>query len=517
MFYTGDLTSAISHAIQTHKLVACFITDPSDSLAQEWESSYLTHTLSVCDGDVCYRPQALGEAIGEKAVLLRMEVGSKETGFLSAFCPVDEAPMLVVIQNGQVLERIGAEVGREEFVGRILRAVGLKEQATGDEAEVVEGDATAQPEQSQATPSESQAPAAISSVIPSEDTPTQPPHHPHPQVRTLLEERAQRLEADKLQRDAAEQASRTARANARRRESEQASNQDKGKGKQRATDENTEQSRARQNWIYQQKQRKDEAKRERERIMAQIESDRQERKVRALLAREGMETTSPLQQQTETESLLRTSGAAATASSLSPQSGTHCSLQIRLFDGSSIRSRFPSASATLAHDVRDWIKQSSPPGSGGADIPYNFRQILAPQPSRSIEVSEEHLTLSDLDLCPSATLVLVPVAGAADAYAGLNAGYLGWLYGLAGRVSYFLPSFSRIYLGGTGDAQEESNVEGARMAGADSDSAGGGASVRVRSLADQRAEEAKRKRTEFYNGNSLGFEGRKEEAEEEGK
>ena len=52
------------------------------------------------------------------------------------------------------------------------------------------------------------------------------------------------------------------------------------------------------------------------------------------------------------------------------------------------------------------------------------------------------------------------------------------------------------------------------MAGADTGPLdGSSARVRVKTLADQRAEAAKRGETEFYNGNSLGVDGRKDDDE----
>ena len=125
-----------------------------------------------------------------------------------------------------------------------------------------------------------------------------------------------------------------------------------------------------------------------------------------------------------------------------------------------------------------------------------------------------------LDLIPNATLVLVPVAGYTEAYGSSSsgAGIMGWAqgwYNSMPQVSYFLPSFSRLYMGGTGDAQEASNVEGAAAAGADNTSGDGGtAKLRVKTLADQRDEATKRDRDarpDFYNGNSLGVEGRKDD------
>ncbi|EMC98415.1 hypothetical protein BAUCODRAFT_67495 [Baudoinia panamericana UAMH 10762] len=497
MFHAGDLNSGISAAISEQKLVACFIAAPPDSSANNSANTSADSTLWEEE----WLPD-LQEIIADKAVLLRMERGSKEAGFLNAFCSIDRAPTLIVVHNGRVLEKLEGGVSRDDFVERLLRALGVEgmdESATAEDATVEEATASG-PVHPDAAP-----------LQPTQSTPAQASSTP----QQLFPDRAARLEADRLAREAAEKEARNARTEARRNEAEEAHAAHQDKGKQRATTENSEKQRARDAWIYEQKQRKDEAKKERERILNQIESDRQERKAKAARAKqaetqqEGASSPLPDARMAETK---RSAGA-----------GGMCSLQLRLFDGTSVRGRFSAPTATLAKDVRNFVKEQAPPGSGGADIPYSFRQILAPNPSRSIEVSEEHQTLSELDLVPNATLVLVPVAGAvASAYNPADAGYLGWAsswlnYGYSSlpNVSYYLPSFSRLYMGGTADPSERSNVEGAAMAGADTLPAaadageGSAAKVRVKTLADQREEQRKREGTEFYNGNSLGFEPRK--------
>lgn len=349
------------------------------------------------------------------------------------------------------------------------------------------------------------------STAPAETAPT---HNPE-QLQAILSERGQRLEAERLRREATEKAERIARARARREEEERAqaeAQQQSDKGKSRADGSEYARNKARVDWVQQQAKRKQEAKDEKERIMARIEADKRERKTKDEERKQAASAA------TASEPLPTDS-----SSTITPPAPTArtCALQVRLFDGSSIKTRFASDS-TLATAVREWIKTTSPPG--GADIPYNFRQILTPKPSRTIEISEETQTLFDVGLMPTATLVLVPVAGFTEAYSGgaSSGGLIGSAYGLVsgafglGRSAFgYLTGYGSgvnasqrdggIYMGGTADDQEPSNVQGARMAGADT--APGGSRVRVKTMAEQRAENEK-KGAEFYNGNSLGTEGR---------
>lgn len=492
MFHTGDLNSGISRAIQESKVVICFIRADDDHWSDIWEDYWLANKSQPMDMLEDPEPP-LGFILSAKAVLLRIAYGSQEADFLNAFCPIEKVPTIAVIRNGQVLEKLEGGIGKEEFQERLLVACGMK-------AAVQNG-----------APAEQ----AESSHDAAESIPGDIPQSPD-DVQSVFNERAQRLEAERRQREAAEKAERIARANARRKEAEEATANSNDKGKQRATAATTEErekQQARDAWIYRQKQRKDEAKKERERILGQIESDKQERRAQKDRAKE-----------------VQTTGGAGAFSSIpgadhsqiGPStlafSNRPCALQIRLFDGSSIRGKF-APDTTLALAVRTWVKEASP--EGGADIPYTFRQILAPQPSRSIEVSEEHQTLLDLGLIPNATLVLVPVAGFTNAYSHASGGYLSSAWniayncastasGILGSAISYIPGVGRLYMGGTSDPQESSNVEGALMAG--SDSAPKPENVRVKTLFDQQTEEVKRDRdrdraAEFYNGNSSAFEG----------
>lgn len=342
-------------------------------------------------------------------------------------------------------------------------------------------------------------------------------------VQSLLNERAQKLEADRLQKETAERAERIARANARRREAQEAEAAHKpDKGKQREGEPPaSEKAQARRDWVRQQKQRNDEAKRERERILLQIESDRLARKEKEAQRRE------LARQEAGAGDDAASTAAEPPASRSGAGPAQSCALQIRLFDGSSIRSRF-APDTTLSTGVRTWITSSSPPQI--TNVPYTFRLILAPQPSRTIEISEESQSLQELGLMPTATLVLVPVGGYTEAYAssgytgmlsrGLSAGYglVSGAFGLAGSVITSVTGIGRgegPYMGGMSDEQEPSNAQGQQMAGSDFNSgSSAGPSVKVRTLADQRAQEERNRRTELYNGNSLDFEPRKDDKDD---
>ncbi|KAG0055327.1 hypothetical protein BGZ83_008966 [Gryganskiella cystojenkinii] len=105
-------------------------------------------------------------------------------------------------------------------------------------------------------------------------------------------------------------------------------------------------------------------------------------------------------------------------------------LNIRLFDGSSIRNTFKATDTLEA--VREWINQNQE----DEDDAYNIVQLI---PSRTF--TDESKMLRDLELCPSATLVLKRTQTASAAY-GPDGGAVptllgyGWsALGFAGKMA----------------------------------------------------------------------------------
>ena len=175
--------------------------------------------------------------------------------------------------------------------------------------------------------------------------------------------------------------------------------------------------------------------------------------------------------------------------------------------------------------------------------PYFFRHILAPAPSRELSAGDESVELGEIDLAPSATLVLVPVKGYTDAYSG-GAGGVGGITGAATGIvggAFGLLSSTVGLVGSTigsvmgfgaqqeGGAGSSNGAGGGRTVGSrpttqepthdpvldqlqpqpqpPSAGTGTGTTMRVRTLADQRAREPQ----QFYNGNQLSTEPRPED------
>lgn len=188
-----------------------------------------------------------------------------------------------------------------------------------------------------------------------------------------------------------------------------------------------------------------------------------------------------------------------------PSSSKDCAVQVRVLDGSTIRSRFPSHQTLRTH-VRAWVDEQRSDG----DVPYTFKQILAPKPNRAITISEEEESLQDLGLTPSATLVMVPVQGSIAAYGsggpgllsrGFSAGY-GLVSGGVGVVTGALGAVL-----GVGQSPQPANTPPVSSSGdarsllSTPPSTAGG--INVRTLRDQQAAGDDH---QFYNGNQVRYE-----------
>ncbi|OCL02762.1 hypothetical protein AOQ84DRAFT_169837 [Glonium stellatum] len=499
MFHQGDLQSGIALAIQQAKLVACFVRDDSPE-SSTWEDEWLQDDL-------------LSTLLTQTAVLLRIQAGSLEAGFLSAFCPISKIPALVVIHNGQLREHLVSGTSREEFTSRLRVVLG------GDEAKGIMQTQVSIPSEASASASAGvpDNPEAHATLNSGSSTPASSAASststPSARVQALLTDRARRLEADKQLKEEAEKAARSAKA----------------KGKQKAVEEELEaagvsSTKSQQlSAAAQARKKKQDDRAELKRIQARIEADKQERKAREDARRAVAAEEAERRRQEQAE--LVEAEAQATSAKKAAVSSKNVHLNVRLFDGSTIRAYFPRTS-TLQDDVRVWVDKELSSHAGmpsSSPPPYTFKHILSPLPSHTLSASDEAAALENIDLAPSATLILVSVQGFTEAYSNAGGGVIGTLYGgVTGVVSGAVGLVSG-GLGLLGGALQSVTGYGAQPAQQGRDDLGEGrqvgsepgpsaaASIRVRTLADQRVKEQQDldrdpNSRQYYNGNQLNFE-----------
>ena len=209
----------------------------------------------------------------------------------------------------------------------------------------------------------------------------------------MLAEHRQHLEKDGKDKEDAEKPNQKAEAESQR----------------EAIDYNPTSAKAQQaDYVKQQQKRKYEAKLERERILRNIESNKAERKERD--ERRKALAYADAEEKDGAEGLVNRQ-LTREVSQRHDKGFSECAVQVRLFDGSTIRQRFPVEQSLRIH-VRSWIAEQT------LDTPYTFKQILTPKPNRNISIVEEEQSLYSLGFFPSATLVILPVQGYTSAYTG---------------------------------------------------------------------------------------------------
>lgn len=305
----------------------------------------------------------------------------------------------------------------------------------------------------------------------------------------MLAERRVRLEAEQKARETAERADRIEREKARKQEAADAAGESSGVGTARSS---------RVTYAQEQVQRKKQDRLDRERVLKQLEMDKLERKEKEERRRAAARAENIASDEIRID---ETKGVGP-----SKQTGD-CFIQVRLIDGGTIRSKF-ARDNNLASDVRRWVDQSRT--DGGA--PYTFKQILTPMPNRSLSTSDEHQTLQENGLLPSATLIQVPVPGYSETYGGGKGGFVRSkfeiLYGYIAALITAIIHAVQTFLGrrpsvssvshSTPKVTSPQDTPKSNSTGSASNNAG--TNIRIRTLRDQ---EADKDDQQLYNGNQV--------------
>lgn len=394
---------------------------------------------------------------------------------------MSEAPTLVVIQNGKLEEKLEKGVAQNDFVNRIRKVLGANPIPV------------ASPTSSTPVQQESHVPAVQSPIapMPAQSTPTPP-----------AAASSAPISASAFASTPAESTPTT-----------QSSLSSKAKGKQKAVPADPKPaetiSSAAQSARDALRKKKQEEKEELERIKARIEADKAERRAQA----EARKAERELERQAATPSTIPSSASINKKGSQAKE--VH--LNVRMFDGHTVRHTFPHT-ATLENDVRPWVDTEF---AARAEIshekhpPYHFKQILAPLPSREISAGEESEALGDIDLAPSATLVLIPVKGYTEAYSDVTGGLPGVvsnLFRTAIALIFVLFGFIGNLFGSRAEGMPaaasesraptlEQQQQQRDLPRAQTQQSSTSSNIRIRTLADQRMGESRDQH--FYNGNQV--------------
>ncbi|RKF74733.1 putative ubx domain-containing protein [Golovinomyces cichoracearum] len=441
MFYSDGLRNAIDEALRDSKLVACFITDNGDE-SQLWENDFL-------------QDQRIKRILSDQSVLLRLEAGSEEAGFLAAIFPIPKTPTFVLIEGGNLKEYITPGVLKDDFCRRLISIFVPNEKVPS---------AFRLPQLGSAVPGEDEFPAQSTSTVKTSHVPK------------AKEDGGNAAQEPKIE--------------------------------SQAHNPTTQLPSFSQNYALLQKKLQDQD--ERARILKRVEDDKKHRRTEA--ARRKAE------RQISNSNLASDSAKISCPPNSSPLH--FCSLLIRLFDGSTIRSKF-HGTATLSNEVRTFISQHQPEKS---HQPYIFKHILSPSSNHTIEATEETLSLQELGCFPNTTFILAPVKVYSEVYSKRGVGavtnsFIGGLINnglrmISGGLSMVVGTLSAA----VGSSSTDERAEGSQRNDNRNRSAPSNTSTSQLLAEMSNLEERNRMdEQQFYNGNSVNFQPRLNDHDEEKK
>ncbi|KAJ9662929.1 hypothetical protein H2198_001157 [Neophaeococcomyces mojaviensis] len=561
VFITGDnLQAAVARSLQENKALLCFVSDDGDE-STRWEVALLDDRIH--------------DGLQVKAVALRLEAGSEQAGFLNGVCPIESVPAIIVIQHARVIANWQhGKITFEELLTQLADRYASSSDESVHTPAVATPAAATTPTPAANTKLHIDLPpsdgrmrlpynaydhfrkltqqmlasgvrsnlvlrtqlrwleqmkidvitTAAKSILVQLDSLTEAPTLPDEVENRLLNTPAAMLNGGQLRSDQAPESSRASAAGSSTQGSVSAT---RGTSSARAVppsnaspapapppSSSSSQATQRADYVNRQRTLDQSQRAERERIKAQIAADKAAR-------REAEAARLSAQRKQELAEMRK-----ANSTTTNPQA-SDIRLQVRLFDGSTIRSSFAHDS-TISKDVRAWIDRTTQQKAASAQ-PYDLKLILTPLPNRTVEAGEEDMALSDVDgIGSSATMVMVPVKGYVDSYAaatGGGGGVTGVIssavsggVGLVGTVAGWAAGGIGRLIGVGGGAGTQTPAAGAdgrpESAAAPGQTAGG--NLRVRTLADQRKDEEDQRRrqgAQLYNGMGLNVQPRKDDDE----
>ncbi|GFF45710.1 UBX domain protein [Aspergillus lentulus] len=451
MFYSGGLQAGISLAVTEGKAVVCFVRDDEEA-SSVWEDEYFKDD------------EQFARLLETRSVLLRLTKGSDEAGFLTSFCPIVRFPAVVVIKNGLLREYLVPEISKDDFRSRLRAALDDTQSTTQN---VPQNTSSPSPASSSASaPVPAPAPTVTAEPAPTPTSALSETEKGQPEASGTRQPKHHQQDHDPSPEQTQEAPAKAA-------------------GSDRAP----------------QPTRKNQQSKREQQVRQYVANIRKQ----SIVEPEKDTLSSPA---ADTGSGVGPSREASTPRQPSPPKQYR--LQVRLFDGSSVRNSF-APTQTIRGDVRPWLDGLLQ----DEKRPYNLKHILTPLPSRTLTIADEERTLEDLGLGSTANLVMIPINSYTEAYNssgsslpvraaysayGLLSSAVGTATGLVGSFIGYNPAPSE----SSGSAPTTSSSSGN---GARSQQPAASRGPRIRTLRDQREEQND---SQLYNGNQLNFEPRRD-------
>ncbi|KAJ5692179.1 hypothetical protein N7462_001602 [Penicillium macrosclerotiorum] len=455
MFFQGTLQDGIALAVRETKAVVCFVRGQylpasHDPSSSDRASCADDATLSSTWEEEYFLDDELAQALDAKAVLLRLTAGTQEVAFLSSFCPIAEFPATIVIQNGTLQEYLLPGISKEDFKARLVAAINGQGPSVSA--------STRQSQNSTASINNTVTPVAPNTAIPAS-----PPTSSQPSPSTsVLSSSTPPIQSNHT------------------------SLEDRVVHKKTPKPASSK---------------------------SQPSKENQKKPSPLPGAKEKTVHVPP-----KAPNPIASKDPAPTVEEPKPQSPiprgppSHYRLQVRLFDGRSVRSSF-LPNQTISRNVRPWLDEQMTDDHR----PYNLKHILTPLPNRTLSLSEESQTLQDLGLGSTANLVMVPVRSYTEAYASaaasLPARGISAVYNVVSSVASSATGIMGSFIGLSSNA---SATEPAPASSSPTPSENTrrphSTGPRIRTLRDQQIGQDE---NQLYNGNQLNFEPRNQDSKDD--
>lgn len=400
IWFSGPVQDAVSLVAERNCVFLVYIFDDSDK----------SNTLNVVLKD-----QKVIEAIKEYTVALSMEKNSNNTTLFGQFYPTQTVPILYLIKQGTIKDFGVETVTSQELIDKIITVHGTQAAGAASQPSVHMTNATSQQQQQQQEQSTSTSEQPISVSPPPNSTAVTADENKKEKLQKQLEQ-VRKERAEREQKEAKE------REIKRRQDA---------KSMQEANQNRVD----KENKIYFDKLKKERLEDEahRKRVRQQIAADRAE-KIARREAEKQRQDSSTSSFENKNEKTIHKSSAEFNTSHLN----------IRQLDGTNIRHRFEAT--TNLSVVRDWITQNR------TDDSRKSYKLSSQFPTRLFTEEDDNVCLSDLGLCPSATIIMKPVktsfaSSSSSSSAGNRGGIIGNIIKIFDLIYGFFVALINILFG----------------------------------------------------------------------
>ncbi|KAI8645084.1 hypothetical protein BD408DRAFT_474601 [Parasitella parasitica] len=503
IWFKGSMTDAISLVAEKQCVFLVYIHDESE------KTNILNATL---------KDDQVAKAIDENTVAVAMEKSSENAILFGQYYPIQTIPILYFIKQGTIMD-FGIET--------------LTSQDIIDKINAVNQIPSAPPQEPMSVLT-----AAATEVDPAIPVPVAEPSVENTNATTSANsihsidcsKNVQQHDQNKAKKEEVQKQLERVRKERAEREQHEAKDKEIKRRQEAKMLQEAQQSRIdKENKIYFEKIKKERLEDEahRRRVREQIARDRAEKIAQRDAEKQRQNSASPNTQEAAENS--------SSSSSFKSNDHMHSNLNIRQLDGSNIRHQFEAIS-TLSH-VRDWIKENR---TESAKKPY---KLTSQFPTRLFAEADDDKTLIDLNLCPSATIIMKPLKAGSSSLSIRSvtsrnrAGFTGYvvsafdlIYGfvitlinlLTGALATLFPSNGMAHTDVSASRQQQPlirNMGGGQRLGGENIVAGSSSSTSSSSVTQRRNPYATRVNTlhgegdsedddkrPTYNGNSVNHE-----------